>query len=49
MSEFEKGQIVASNDYGLWFYDIVKKLNHHYSLIDVFLKNCQAVIETTKY
>ena len=38
LSEFEKGQIVAYNDSGLWFNGIIKKLNH-YSLIDVFYKN----------
>ena len=38
VSEFERSQIGAYNDCGLSFHDIAKKLNHHYSLIDVFLK-----------
>ena len=39
LSEFEKGQIVAYNDYGLSFYDIAKEFNWYHSSIDVFLKN----------
>ena len=39
LSEFEKGPIVAYNDYGLLLCNIAKKLNYNYSLIDIFLKN----------
>ena len=46
LSEFEKEQIMAYNDYGRWFFDIAKKLNCHHSLINIFLKNYK---ETRNY
>ena len=38
-SEFEKGQIVAYNHYGLSLCNIAKKLICHHSSIDVFLRS----------
>ena len=39
LSKFENSKIVAYNDCGLSLPDIAKKLNHHHSPIDIFLKN----------
>ena len=39
LSNFEKDPIVTYNDHGWLLCDIVRKLNHHHSSIDVFLKN----------
>ena len=38
LSELNKGQIVTYNDCGQSLHDIAKKLNHHQSSTDDFLK-----------
>ena len=44
LSEFEKGQIVAYNDFGLSLCDMAKKLNHHHLSIHVFLRKLEIII-----
>ena len=41
LSEFEEGQIVAYNYFGLPLYNIARKLNHHHSSIKKILEKAE--------
>ena len=49
LSEFQNGQILVYNDSHLSIYNIAKKLNHHRSSIDVFLKNWKLLLNRSMW